>query len=344
MAGGSGTRFWPKSSKKNPKQLLALTGPRSLLQMTTDRLKTLAPIQNTLVVATKLLSKAIKKQLPGVRVLAEPEGRNTMAAVCLSAWEVARLNPDASIAVLPADAHIENVKLYQLALHQAFEVCESDNRIVCLGIKPTFAATGYGYIEAAQTSLSHGAYTIARFIEKPNTVKAEEFFKSGQYLWNAGIFVFKASVFINEVRNHAPEFAKQFDLMMKSKKTFNSLYKKLPKQPVDIALMEKTSLGAVIAGDFGWNDLGSWPALEEVLKSTSAAGLVQAPAGHLSIDSRGLIADITSKKLVAFIGVENLIVVETENALLICAKDRAQDIKKIVEQIDEDKKLRTKYL
>jgi mannose-1-phosphate guanylyltransferase len=344
MAGGSGTRFWPKSSRNFPKQLLSLTDHRSLLQMTADRLKKIVSQENLFVVGTERLKNAIKTQLPLVNIFAEPEGRNTMAAVCWSTWKISEKNPEAVISVLPADAYIENIKSYQESLQTAFEIAKEDDRIVCLGIKPRYASTAYGYIEAGDEKITGGAKNISRFIEKPDSKKAKEIFNKGHFLWNAGIFVFKAKVFKAEVLKHAPKFAEYFDKMPKSKNKFKTFYKSLPKAPVDTALMEKTSRGAVISGDFGWNDLGSWPALEEVFKNNESAGLIRGAAACLSIDSKGMIVDLEHKKLIAFIGVENLIVVETEKSLLIATKDRAQEIKKIVELIEQNKKLKDRFL
>jgi mannose-1-phosphate guanylyltransferase/mannose-6-phosphate isomerase len=266
-----------------------------------------------------------------------------MAAVCWSVWSVDHVQPDALIAVLPADAYIGDVPGYQKALNIAFAVAEKENRIVCLGIKPTSAATGYGYIQQGP-ELSSGATEIARFIEKPDEKKAQELFSSGQYLWNAGIFVFPAKLFMNETRKLAPEFGSFFDKFAKSSTRLRNRYKDLPKISVDVALMEKTKSGALVPGDFGWNDIGSWPALAEVLKSNSPAGIVNSDGGHLSIDSQNCIVDVCGDKFVGLIGVKDLIVVETEGALLVCHKDEAQKIKDLVGQLEKDKKLSKKLL
>ena len=208
MAGGSGTRFWPLSSIKRPKQLLKLTGKRSQIQLTSDRLQGIVKKSNRFVVCTKALEKPTKAHLPGIKTLGEPVGRNTMAAVCWGAWAIAQKNPEATLIVLPADAHISNVEKFQGVLKQAVDLAQQEHHIVCLGIKPTFAATGYGYIQNGEILKS--GFKIARFVEKPNELKAKEFLSSGDYTWNAGIFVFRVKDLISEVRNHAPEFAKIF--------------------------------------------------------------------------------------------------------------------------------------
>jgi mannose-1-phosphate guanylyltransferase len=342
MAGGSGTRFWPKSSKKNPKQLLALTGKESQLQLTWQRLNGLVGKSQRLIVCTEVLKKPTLKHVKGAWILAEPEGRNTMAAVCWSAWAIAQKTSDALVSVLPADAFISDVKGFKKCLDIAYSVANSENRIVCLGIKPTFAATAYGYIQQGQgLSLGH---EIKQFVEKPNNQKARELFASSDYSWNAGIFVFKVNVFMDEVRKHAPDFAAFFDKNIKSESKIKAGYKTLPSVAIDVALMEKTSRGAIIAGDFGWNDLGSWPAIAEVVPPNCEAGVVTAPGGFLAVNSKNIVADLSSQRFLGLVGVENLIIVETENAILVCHQDQAQEIKTLVGRLQKNKKLSKRLL
>jgi mannose-1-phosphate guanylyltransferase len=341
MAGGSGTRFWPKSSKSKPKQLLALTGQKSQLQLTCSRLQGVVGKSNQLIVCTEALKKPTLKQIPGAWVLGEPEGRNTMAAVCWSAWTIFEEDPTALVAVLPADAFIADVPAFKKALEEGYRVAREEKRIVCLGIKPTFPATAYGYIQKG-SALKTAGFEIKRFIEKPDLNNARDLFASQEFLWNAGIFIFSIETFLSEVRSHAPEFAAFFD--SRSENKIKKDYKKLPSIAIDVALMEKTSRGALISGDFGWNDLGSWPALAEVLPSNSEAGVIKAPGGFLSLGSKKIIADMNSKKFLALIGVENLIIVETENALMVCHGDHAQDIKTLVQQMQKNKKLAQRLL
>ena len=332
MAGGSGTRFWPKSTQKIPKQFLALTSDKSLLWSASNRLTGIVSPPKRWVVCTKEVGALVKKQIKGGPVLCEPEGRNTMAAVCWGAWAIYSKDPQSSIVVLPADAHIGDEKIYKEALQTAFELAETENRIVCLGIKPTFAATGYGYIENKSEN--------PKFIEKPDQHKANELVASGDFLWNAGIFVFKTKIFIDEVRNLAPEFAEKFDQIIKSPAKLNSIYKNLPKTPVDKAVMEKTSLGAVVPCDCGWNDVGSWQALHEVVGNNSSEGLIKSKKGFVSIDCKDIMVDVTDNKFVGLVGVNDLVVVETKNALLICHKDRTQEVKDLVDQIRNRPKLK----
>lgn len=339
MAGGSGTRFWPKSSRKNPKQFLSLVGKRSMIQLTADRLKKILSAQRLSVVCSPEFQAQTKKHLGKIQIITEPEARNTMAAVCLSAWSIAQKNPDAILCVLPADAHIADANGYTKTLESAYVFAEEHSSIVCLGLKPTYPATAYGYIEVGPL-LSEGSYKIAHFFEKPTIDKAERYFASGKYLWNAGIFVFKVQTFIEEVQSHAPKFYEAFQQYFKSKPNptkLKKLYASLPKEPVDIALMEKTNKGAVCVGDFGWNDIGSWPALAEVLPQNSEAGLVMAPGGHMAVNSSGIVAQLESKKFLGLVGVKDLVIVETKDAFLICAKDKAQEIKTLVDMMSQSK-------
>lgn len=332
MAGGSGTRFWPKSSKKKPKQLLNLTGKESLIKLTDKRLNPLISKNNRWVVCTELLKTATKKELKAAKILAEPEGRNTMAAVCWAAWTIHKLNPNSLLIVLPADAHVANNESYISTLQTALEVAQNQRKIVCVGIRPTFPATGYGYIESGEN------HKIKRFVEKPNEETAKQFLSSQKFLWNAGIFVFRSDVFINEARIHASEFAQAFDQILKSPRSLAKIYKGLAKVSVDVALMEKTQEGAVVPGDFGWNDVGSWTALPEVLSANTDAGLINSIGECLTIDSENLIVDATSNNLIGLIGVKDLIIVQTPKVLLVCHKDKAQKIKDLVARVEQTKK------
>lgn len=342
MAGGSGTRFWPKSSKKNPKQFLSLVSSKSMIKLTAERLKGVVTPRNVAVVCAPEFQPQTKKHLGKVRIITEPEARNTMAAVCLSAWTLYQQNPEATLCILPADAYVADTTAYAETLNTAFEFAEKHSSIVCLGIKPTYAATAYGYIEVGPM-FEEGTYKIAHFFEKPTLDKAEKYFSSGKYLWNAGIFVFKAKTFIEETKTHAPEFHRAFEKYFSGKPSPGKLkkfYATLPKEPVDIALMEKTFKGAMCVGDFGWNDIGSWPALQEVLPRNSDAGLVISKGGHKSINSSGVVAQLDSKKFLALVGVKDLVIVETPDVLMVCDKNKAQDIKQMVDLLSKDPKFK----
>jgi len=338
MAGGSGTRFWPKSSRKNPKQFLDLCGKRSMIQLTYDRLKKLTPPKNAWVVTHKDFAKQVQKHLPPIsqsNILQEPEARNTMAAVCLSAYKIQAKDPNAILVCLPADHFIGDVAEFQKTMGTAVKTAKELNRIVVIGMRPTYPATGFGYIEQG-TPLNALALSVSRFHEKPDAQQATQYIQSGQFFWNAGIFVMPVRLFIEETREHAPEYSKIFDSWDLKENSLPRLYKKLPKQPIDIALMEKTRHGALLRGDFGWNDLGSWPSLLEVRQPNSDAGLIMSK-GHFAVESKGVLIEAPDK-FVGLVGVQDLIIVETDKALLICKMDRAQDIKKIVEHLQTKKR------
>ncbi|MCC6277108.1 MAG: mannose-1-phosphate guanylyltransferase, partial [Oligoflexia bacterium] len=239
MAGGSGTRFWPKSTRANPKQFLSLAGANSLIQQTSLRIKNLVPPKNQFVVTTESLRKLTRKHLPKATLLCEPEGRNTLAAIAWSAWTVEETSPGATMIVLPSDAFIQNENAYREVIGQSCEIAESLNMIVCVGIKPNYPATGYGYIQAGE-NLRSGVSRIMRFVEKPGPEKAEQFINEGTYCWNAGIFIAKSSTIIDEVRRVQPAVAAIMDQIIKKPRMLKSLYKKVPKLPFDIAIMERT--------------------------------------------------------------------------------------------------------
>ena len=284
MAGGSGTRFWPKSSTQNPKQFLSLVGKKSMIQLTHERLTGLVPKANVSVVSPKEFKGKIKKHLGKVNIIVEPQARNTMGAICLSAWKIGVKDPEAIIAVFPSDAYIADTESFKKALTESFDYAANNHAIVCLGIKPNFPATGYGYIETGDT-LSGDIKKISRFVEKPDAKKAVEFIQSGKFIWNAGIFIFKAQTFFEEVENHAFDFFTAFETISRKKTKLKKIYSSILKESIDTALMEKTTAGVVLTGDFGWNDIGSWPALEEVLPPNSPAGLIMTKGGFEEINS-----------------------------------------------------------
>ncbi len=310
-----------------------------MIQLTFDRLTGLIPRGNISVVSPKEFKGKIKKHLGKIKVFNEPEARNTMGAICLSAWNIGVRDPEAIIAVFPSDAYIADTDEFRKALSESYEYAALNHSIVCLGIKPTFPATGYGYIESG-APLSGSIRTIERFVEKPNESTAEEFFKSGSFIWNAGIFIFKAQTFFEEVETHAFDFFTAFETISRKKTRLKKIYSGLPKESIDTALMEKTRAGVVMSGDFGWNDIGSWPALQEVLPANSAAGLVLSQGGFEEVDSSGIIASIDSKKFLGVVGLKDIVIVETKDAILVCSKDKAQEIKTLVSKLQGNKKFK----
>ncbi len=337
LAGGKGERFWPLSRKHRPKQFLCLDGSgESLMQATATRL---LPIvggwADIWVITSAMLAKGVEEQLPDLPVanlLVEPEGRDTAAAVAWASLEVAkRYGEDVVIGFFPADHWIGDVQAFADTLNSAVELAQLQPAIVTLGITPTFPSTGYGYIQQGTSSGEYGnlqTYRVDRFTEKPDADKAKSFIDSGDYTWNSGIFIFTAKTVIQELHLHAPE------IMTMLCEQGVSCYPTLPKQSVDYALMEKTTLTHVIPADFGWDDLGDWNAIERLLKGESINVEL---AEHVCLDTQGAILYASNPdEVVVTIGLEDVVVVRDGNVTLIAAKDRTQEIKQVLSKIKEN--------
>jgi mannose-1-phosphate guanylyltransferase len=353
LAGGRGTRFWPLSRKKRAKQLLALDGKQTMIQQTVARLAPLAPSKKFWVITNDDLHPAIVKQLPKllkVQVLAEPVGRNTAPAIGLAAFLLLRENPDAVIGLFPSDHVIADEKRYRDALERGIEIAAAGANIVVLGIRPSRAETGYGYIEAG--GLYRGdALRVRRFTEKPNADTATEFVAAGNYFWNSGMFLWSARTLTDALREHLPktapileEIASKFGTS-RFAATFRRLYPKCENISVDYAVLEPRSAKGeqesnifCLPADFGWSDLGSWTALHEhhTAKSTPPEGNWIDASGTLVLNARGNYVHAPGK-FVAAVGVSDVVVVETPDAVLITTRQHAQDVGKIVKYLDEKK-------
>lgn len=346
LAGGKGERFWPLSRKHRPKQFLCLDGSgSSLLQATANRLLAIAGSWDNLwVVTSAQLALGVQSQLPDLPVenlLVEPFGRDTAPAVAWATLEVSRRHGEnAAIGFFPADHLITDSLAFQTTLDAAALLAAASPSIVTLGITPTFPSTGYGYIEQGSqrgTFAGLPVYSVNRFAEKPDLKTAEAFLatRNGNpehcpYTWNSGMFVFRASVVLSELRTHAPEII--YPLAEKGL----DAYPDLPKKSIDYALMEKTQLAYVIPADFGWDDLGDWNALERLLKGNS---LNVELANHLGLDTLGSIfyaAD--GEEAIVTIGLEDVVVVRDRNVTLIVNKHRTQDIKKVLKTLQDNPK------
>ena len=353
LAGGRGTRFWPRSRTKMPKQLLNIVGKGTMLQQTVARLRPLVPAARIWTVTNAEQEAAVRKQLPKEsrpRILAEPVGRNTAAAVALAAFHIQRFaKGDALMAVLPADHYIAETRKYLKIVAAALHVAREPGRLVVLGIPPTRPETGFGYIERMETTSSADGvpvYPVRRFAEKPVLEIAKEYVDSGNYQWNAGMFFWRVSTILDELKKHLP---KTFDVLQKLASHIGTpkyatqlrkVYPKLENISADYAILERATQAAikpqvfVIPAEVGWSDIGSWDAVYEVLAKLSGEN-IYGGAGHF-IESRGNFVSSTGK-FIAAIGVNNLVVVETPDALLICSRDRAQDVGKIVKWLEQQK-------
>ncbi len=353
LAGGRGTRFWPLSRRKRAKQLLALDGKQTMIQQTVARLLPLASPKQFWIITNDDLRPAILRQLPKLpkaQVLAEPVGRNTAPAIGLAAFLLLREHPDAVIGMFPSDHVIGDETTYRATIERGVKIAAAGENIVVLGIRPTRAETGYGYIEAGSV-FSGGALRVRRFTEKPDAEEAAAFVAAGNYFWNSGMFLWSALTLANALREHLPKIAPLLEEIAgafgtrRFVGTFRRLYPRCENISVDYAVLEPRSAKGEQAGnifclpaDFGWNDLGSWTALHEhhTTKSSPPEGNLVQSAGVFVLNAHGNYVHAPGK-FVATVGVNDLVVVETEDALLITTRQHAQDVGKVVKYLDEKK-------
>ena len=344
MAGGSGTRFWPASRQKRPKQLLTLTGKRSLLQQTVDRLAPLVPPERVLVVTGRAHAEQVHAQLPElppVNILAEPMGRNTAAACGLAAAWVARRDPQAVCLVLPADHLITDESLFISTLGRAAELAATQDVMVTLGLTPNFPATGFGYIETGEVvdPQPPAISRVAAFHEKPGLATAQQYLDGGRHLWNSGMFAWRAEVLLGELKLHLPALAQGLDELAPSLgapeqgPALERIYPGLPSISVDHGVLEKSSSLRVVKADFGWSDVGSWEAMSELWDMDHHGNANQEGIERIqAVDSHGnLVA--AGKRLVALLGVENLVAVVTDDVLLIAPRSRCQEVGRLLEEL-----------
>jgi mannose-1-phosphate guanylyltransferase len=340
LAGGSGTRFWPKSRANLPKQFLVLQGTQSLLQNTVKRIEPLIPAERTLVVTAAHQRPETVRQLPHVpsaNILAEPLARNTSAAVALAAWHLLTLDPNAMMIVLPADHAIADRDAFCACLQQAAIAAQHHEILMTLGVRPTYAATGYGYIKTGaslSTPNAPDARKAVQFTEKPNADAASRMIKSGDYLWNCGIFIWQAATITRELQRYLPDLwngVQAYGAAWQAGADSETLYQhyaQLPSLSVDYGVLEKSDHVGVIPASFDWSDVGSWRALTD-LHATDGDGNIIV-GNHVGQDSANLIV-YSPDKLIATVGVSNLIIVQTDDVLLICDKERDQDVKNFIE-------------
>lgn len=334
LAGGSGTRFWPRSRARAPKQLLALGGQRTLLQATVDRLRPLVGARHVWIVTGRAHAAAVRRQVPGLaaRLVVEPVGRNTAAAIALSALLVARRTPDAVCVVAPSDHVVGDAPALRRALALACRVAERDDTLVTLGIAPTHPETGFGYVlpgGPVGRGLA-GARWARGFVEKPALAKARRLVAGGA-LWNAGIFVWRARVILDALRAHLPAVVGPLEaaLAKGGPRALAAAYRRVPAVSIDHGVLEHAARVAVVPARCGWSDVGSWAALEALWRNGDA----NAVRGRtVMVDSRGCVVD-GGTRLVAVLGVDDLVVVDAPDAILVCAKDRAQDVRLVVAEL-----------
>ncbi len=339
MAGGVGSRLWPKSRQATPKQFLNLTGQETMIQTTLRRILPLMPPENVFVVTGKRYVALTREQLPELpaeNIIGEISGKNTAPAIALGALHIAQSDPAATIAVLTADHLIPAEDTFRAALLAAENVAKQ-GKLVTLGITPTGPETGYGYIHRGE-ALNQNAYRVRQFLEKPDRQTAQHFFESSEYYWNSGMFIWQLPVLFDELQRAMPGlFAKmqalKTALFSADDDAVAQIWTQVESQSIDVGLMEKSDNVAVVPLDAGWNDVGSWAALYNELAQSSGQN-VSINAQHLDVDSSGLLIQ-GAGKLIATIGLQDLAIIQTEDALLICPRDKAQDVKKIVNQLKQ---------
>ncbi|MCA9270218.1 MAG: mannose-1-phosphate guanylyltransferase, partial [Planctomycetales bacterium] len=344
MAGGAGTRFWPASRTDRPKQLLPLAGKRSMIQATVDRLAGLVPPQRVLVVTSERLAEPIRRQLPELppsAVLGEPAKRDTAPCIGLAALQLLRDDPDATMAVMPADHVIEPTEKFQAAIQHACDLVESNpERIVTFGVKPTYAAEIFGYIQRGPAAEAAGAYRVAQFREKPDRETAERYLAAGDFYWNSGIFVWKAAHIQRELAAHEPQMFARLERIADAWGTadYDDVLRReftaINGKSIDYAVMERATDVLVIEAPFTWDDVGNWRSLAR-LRGSDEHGNTIAATRHIGLDTHNTIVSSGDDHLVVTVGVKDLIVVNVGDATLVAHKDDEESIRTVVKLLSE---------
>lgn len=344
MAGGSGTRFWPLSRASRPKQFLPLAGPEPLLAATVARLPQLASLDRTYVVCGPnhaALARRLVPRLPRRNVLVEPCPRNTAPCVGLAAIHVARRDPRGVMAMLPADHHVAKPAAFRAALAAAARLA-ARGAIATIGIRPSRPETGYGYLRLGARlpggrGTARQAWRVERFVEKPDVITAARYLAEGGYLWNSGIFAFRADVILEEIRKAMPILGEQLSVIEQSlgrrayEKTLARVFPNAPSISLDYGVMEKSQRIACVPADFGWSDVGSFAALSEVRPADDLGNVAEGEA--LVIDGRGNVVLAQRRRPLAIIGLDEVVAVDSGDAVLVVRKTKAQDVRKVVEEL-----------
>lgn len=348
MAGGSGTRFWPRSTKAHPKQFLKLFGDRTMLQTTVDRIRPIIPSERVWIITNDRYVDLVAGQLPDVptsNIVGEPVAKNTAPCIALAAALLHQKDPEATMVVLPADHQITQPERFRSIIQTAAAKAGQQETLVTIGIKPDRPETGYGYIEYEQSSgetlEGNEVKEVVQFREKPDEETAQEFIDSGNFLWNSGMFIWQASIILNQFEQHQPKIFEQAETLESAlttsdrKQAVDSFYYGCPSISIDYGIMEHASTVYVVPGAFGWNDVGSWRAVYDLREKDDKGNVIQANQTVLEASDSNLVHS-ESGKVIALVGVDNLAVVETDNAILVCNLDEAQGVKQIVEALKEN--------
>jgi len=347
MAGGQGTRFWPFSRRAQPKQFLPIISEKTMLEETVVRLLPLIPPSRILTIANQEQTNQIRRlcpELPAENLLVEPQRKNTAPSLLLATAALYLRHPQAIIAALPADHLIADPERLREKLQAAAEAARETKHLITFGIPPTFPATGYGYIQFKQPALykikEESFYEVVRFKEKPDFKTALQFLESGHYFWNSGMFIWQAETFAQELAEAAPEMYIFWEQLLPALKSgdvqkITSIFEKIPATSIDYALMEKAVRVLMTRGDFGWSDVGSWSALLEVWPADERGNAVRGEG--LLLESTGCLL-FSPHKFVALVGVKDLVVIDTPDALLICHKEQDQKVREVVKHLHQSGK------
>jgi mannose-1-phosphate guanylyltransferase len=348
MAGGKGTRFWPRSREKMPKHLLDIVSERTIIQDTIDRIAPLVPAENILIVTGLSHADELMKQVPQIpekNIIIEPVGRNTAPCIGLAALYIKLKSPDDVMAVLPADHLITDAQRFRHVLSAAAEMARLGDYLLTIGIKPTCPETGYGYLErgAKKTTIKgEDIYKVKAIWEKPALAQAKVFLKKSSFYWNSGMFVWRIDTILEALKKWLPDLHRGLSEIepalgsAREKSVIEHVYKKIHSISIDYGVMERAENVLLVKGDFGWSDMGSWDALWDVLEKDEHGNAAHMRGRFVGVDTRNSLIH-SPRKLVALVGVEDLIVVETEDSLLVCKRGCSQDVKKVVEILDKKK-------
>ncbi|HKJ80085.1 MAG TPA: mannose-1-phosphate guanylyltransferase [Prolixibacteraceae bacterium] len=351
MAGGSGTRFWPRSRVAKPKQYLELFGDESLLQSTIKRFENFTDKENIYIVSNRQQAEVLEKQtpqLPKENLIYEPVGKNTLPCIGLAAMFAEKENPDGIMVVSPSDHLIKNENLFRDTVLAAAKIAEEKAGIVTIGITPTYPATGYGYVQTAEDITGNEKirqFKVERFVEKPDEATATSYLNDGGFYWNSGLFIFKVSVFLDAVKKFAPELYTDLRIIQADlgnptfDQTLDTIYRAVQSISVDYGIMEHAKNIFLVEGNFDWNDLGSWESVYQVDKKDENGN---ATNGEVILHDSTNSYVYSDSGLIALVGLDDVVVVQHGNTTLVCKRDKAEDVKKIVEQLKKDKK--DKYL
>lgn len=345
MAGGGGTRFWPLSRQKKPKQLLNLSGKALMINEAVERLSYTAKQEDIFIVTNSEqvsdMRKAVAEQIPSDHILSEPSSRNTSACIGYAAMEIIKKYGDGIMVITPSDAYIQDTASFTRTLATAVRAAEKEDKLITIGITPSFPATGYGYIKFDKEQNAE-AKTVLKFKEKPDEETAKSYLSTGRYVWNSGMFIWKASTILKKFKEFIPDIYADIEKIGKAMntddeyRTIDKVYSEIRKISVDYAILEPSSIAGdvlVVPGNFGWNDVGSWDMMEVLHKPDSNGNIKIGDV--LDIDTKNSVI-YSNGRFVSVLGVENLIVVETSDSVMICDKGKAQDVKKIVDAIQEE--------